>query len=334
MTDYKYNHKTKHPLPVLDNKQLTPEEYMRLRYGTSWHSYVSEEEARKFHRANVEACQKAVETHLRDKENGGPLKILVVHGSSRSSEKSCAHELSNSQMLARIGIQPYLDNEDVIIEEVNLRNYNIEACNSCYSTTSALCGFPCDCFPIDPMQKLYPKVLWCDILLCSTGVNQSAMASRLKLFCDRLISLDGGYYRTPEQFQYKGAEFREKMIAVSTQQPVIYDPRMYGRVAAFFLSSKDEMDDEELHIQSYVRIVADSLRQGFEDFGMQFADGEEWYASAGGRPDEDLSYDKARILENKEAHAYARKVVFKAIELARELRDSPPVPDTHIRNRT
>jgi multimeric flavodoxin WrbA len=57
-----------------------------------------------------------------------------------------------------------------------------------------------DCFPWDPMQELYPLVLKSDVMLCSTGVNQSAMSTRLKTFLDRLISLDGGFFVGPDQF--------------------------------------------------------------------------------------------------------------------------------------
>lgn len=331
----KYHQKKKYPLPVLENKNLSAEEYVRLRYGTSWHHYISEDEARGAHKANIQTCQKAIELNIRDREDRGPIKILVVNGSSRSAI-SCAHELSNSQFLARIGYQPFENKKDVIIEEINLRDYNIEPCNGCYSTTSALCGFPCNCWPVDPMQKLYPKVLWCDVLLCSTGVNQTAMASRLKLFCDRLISLDGGYYITPEQFQYKDSAFREKMIAVSTKQKVFYDPRMFGKVAAYFISAKDQTNVQPEALQEidmkYVEMVAYSLRAGFEDFGMQHA--KNWYSYVCGKPDEDLSYDKQRLLESNRSHESARKTVYEAIELAKSLRENPPESYNHVINRT
>ena len=67
------------------------------------------------------------------------------------------------------------------------------------------------------MQELYPLVLNCDVMFCSTGVNQSAMSSRLKLFADRLISLDGGFFVAPAQYREKDADWRDRCIALSTK---------------------------------------------------------------------------------------------------------------------
>jgi multimeric flavodoxin WrbA len=61
------------------------------------------------------------------------------------------------------------------------------------------------------MQELYPLVLKCDVMLCSTGVNQSAMSTRLKTFLDRLISLDGGFFVGPNQYESKGEDWRDNV---------------------------------------------------------------------------------------------------------------------------
>src|ERR1019366_4570816 len=62
----------------------------------------------------------------------------------------------NSQLLLKSALQQFEHDQKYEITEVRLRDYNISPCNGCYSTTSSLCGFPCNCFPLDPMQELYP----------------------------------------------------------------------------------------------------------------------------------------------------------------------------------
>ena len=318
----------KYPLEVI-NKKFDADYFTKIRYG-EWFNYVSLEQARKAHARNLENCRKAIEEHVNNKN----IKILAVHGSGRSLTLSCAHEKSNSQMLLQKGLEAAGDAE---IKEVKLRDYNIEPCNGCYSTASALCNFACTCFPLDPMQELYPKVLWCDILLCSTGVNQSAMSTRLKAFCDRLISLDGGYYVSPEQFAWKDAVYREKMIATSIEQPVSYDQRMQNRVAAFFISTKDDndaygKDDHGEPYRKYSRMVAESLYRGFHDYGFYF--GSPWYAVFAANHLEEMSYDKQRLNEDTGAHAEAKKVVQSAIKKAQEIKKNPPKAREHPPNRT
>ncbi len=317
--------------------KMSADEFSEGRYDTEWWQVVDLEEGREYHERNVRRCLKAINVHGR-----GPIRVLVVHGSSRSnSDLSCAHELSNSQLLCRAGLDAIRGDPSVVIEEVNLREYQIEYCNNCYSTASALCGFPCNCFPFDPMQDLYPKVLACDVLLCSTGVNQSKMSGRLGVFCDRLISLDGGYFVTPEQFGPKDTEWRDRCIALSQSDEVHYDQRPHGRVAAFFISSKDTADlepteddryNEIMERNSYVQLTSDSLFRGFWDVGFYMAD--PWFAAALGHPNEELSLDKARLNADIQAQEAARHVVIEAVNLADRFRDDPPEPRLHPSGRT
>lgn len=105
------------------------------------------------------------------------------------------------------------------------------------------------------MQELYPLVLKCDVMLCSTGVNQSAMSTRLKTFLDRLISLDGGFFVGADQYEQKGPEWRDKCIALaarlSSTGQLHYDARMWGRVAAYFITSKDEKNSVRTVVRNF-----------------------------------------------------------------------------------
>lgn len=234
-----------------------------------------------------------------------------------------------------IGIQSIADIEMPVDHSFTAGGIRI---SNCYSTCSALCGFPCDCFPFDPMQALYPKVLRCDVMFISTGVNQSGESGRVKVFEDRLISVDGGYFRRPDQFASKGSEFRDRMIATSKDDEIQYDQRMHGRVAGFCISSKDDADDEPTddeyynNLPHYIESVAGDLYRGFWDYGWFFSD--PWLAGFAAHPNEDTSYDKQRLNEDLASHNQAMKVVRAAVDLARRFKDEPPAPRPHPVGRT
>jgi multimeric flavodoxin WrbA len=273
---------------------------------------ISEDMIRKQHAVNTQNCKHALKHfHKKDRK----LEVLVIHGSPRSAI-SCPQELSNSQALLRYGMEAIPPHANV--EEVNLRDYNISPCNGCVSSTSALCNFPCSCFPFDPMQKLYPKVLKCDVLLISTGVNQSMVSTRLKAFLDRLISLDGGYFIEPEQMGYKTPEFKARAVEISKNGAGEYNQRMFGRVAAYFISSKDQDNPMPPTGWNYGKTVAEALYHSNADYGIHHA--EPYYVIAASNPFEDYSHDKYRLHKNKEAQDKAKEVVLKALELAKKFR--------------
>jgi len=98
------------------------------------------------------------------------------------------------------------------------------------------------------------------------------MSTRLKTFLDRLISLDGGFFVGADQYEQKGPEWRDKCIALaarlSNTGQLHYDARMWGRVAAYFITSKDEKNSVRTVVRnfktplSYIELVAQSLRDG------------------------------------------------------------------------
>ena len=317
------------------------EEYKEVKYG-EWGSYVDIEDAREAHAQNIKNCQKATDEYF---EKDRPLRALVVHGSGRSSDRSCAYEQSNSMLFLRICIEMIKKEygDEVEFEEVRLRDYNIEPCNGCVSTCSALCNFPCTCFPFDPMQDLYPKVIRSDILVCSTPVNQSAMSTRLKAFCDRLISVDGGFHITKEQFAVKAGEYKAKMMAISASTEFSYDQRMFGRVGAYFVSSKDENNpygenmvnhnpEEKWKDLGFVELVAHSLKDGFEQYGYFHADN--YYATFVADPDIEYMYDKDTMRKKPEVFEEGHRVLRDAIELAKQLKEFTPEFKTDRFNRT
>lgn len=322
---------TRFPLPLASGPRLSADEYRRIAHG-EWWEFVDQAQAKAAHAENVAACRAAVAEFTAGVAAGGPIKILVVHSSGRSSARSLAHELSNSQMLLRHGLAALDESpppEGVEVEEVALRDYPIEPCDACYSTSSSFCTFPCTNFPFDGMQALYPKVLRADLLLVSAPTNQAAMSSRMKLFVDRLISLDGGFFVDADQYTFKDPTERDRAIALSATREVHYDQRMHNKVAAFFITNKDDrdtgyLDDNGKPIGGYVLGVAESLYRGFYNFGFAFPD--PFYVAFRAVPQEDLSFDKQRLSEATVIHERARRLVRAAVERVREVRRNPLPP--------
>lgn len=295
-------------------------------YGEWWQNEALGKIAPEQYMKNQAIWKRAMDYH---KLKNRKLEVLVIHGSPRSnSDITCAHELSNSQLLLEKGLEAIEDNEDINIERINLREYNISPCNGCVSTASALCGASCDCFPLDPMKDLYPKFLISDVILLSTGVNQSMPSSRVKIMMDRMISLDGGFWRT--EFNIKNAEFRTKMIELSKDGNIEYAQRMFGRVAAYFISSKDQNNPYGNY--NYIKNVAEMMKSSFDDYGIFHS--KEYYASASSKWYEDYSHDKRRLNDNTKAHDFAKKVILEAVKLAEKYRINPPEFKPGRKNRT
>lgn len=319
---------------------MNAETFRKIKYG-EWQKFVSESTARRYHAKNIAALKEAQNYHDRKTR---PLEVLILHGSGRSSARSCAQEYSNSQLFLRGAIEHLRNDKNINITEKALRDFNIEPCNGCYSASSTWCHMPCSCFVFDPMQELYPLVIKCDVMLVSTGVNQSAMSSRLKLFADRLISLDGGFYLSEKDFQMKTPEFKDRMVALerdlAEKNALVYDARMWGRVAAYFIASKDEENTMETIAKTeksplgYIEMTAWPLYDGFADYGF-FHVKQNWYAGTTANWREPMSSDKAAHNADVRGMEKAKAVVNAAIELAQKFRrDSYPEFDGGARPRT
>lgn len=306
---------------------MTGDEWSELR-SSDWYEHVSLAEATEQHAKNTEGVRAAVSDYQRKDR---PLRILAIHGSGRTATTSAVEE-SNSKVLLRTGLEAVPDGMEV--DEVELRTMAIEPCNGCYSTTSALCHFPCTCFPFDDMQQLYQKVLRSDVLLFSTGVNQSMVSTRLKAFIDRLISLDGGLFLAPEQYAPKDEHFKRSCMALAASGDFAYSPRLVGRVCAYFITSKDQNNQMGPARQfDYRTLVTESLWSCFHDYGCVHAD--PWFCFAAAKhPQRDLQYDKADFNEQPKIHSRAKAVVNAAIRRAKQVRKDGYTPPVDRVNRT
>jgi len=133
----------------------------------------------------------------------GPLRVLMINGSSRS-EHTCPGEISKSWRLADLACG-ILEGEGITVELLDLSRLaseygrHIHPCKACFSTAAALCHWPCSCYPNyslgqaqDMMNDIYP--LWVEAhgVMIVTPVNWYSPTSPMKLMMDRLVCADGG----------------------------------------------------------------------------------------------------------------------------------------------
>lgn len=148
-----------------------------------------------------EAIERAQQRH---DSAGSPLRILLVNGSSRS-EHTCPGELSKSYRMVEIARSLLDQQPGVKVEVLDLSRVaseyarHIHPCKACFSTSAALCHWPCSCYPNyslgqvhDWMNDIYP--LWVEAhgIMIVTPVNWFQTSSPLKLMMDRLVCADGG----------------------------------------------------------------------------------------------------------------------------------------------
>ena len=289
---------------------------------------VDMESAKQQHRDNIEAIKAAQQ--WRERKNR-PISIVVFHGSGRHPKISCANEMSNSQMLLERGLELALGQWEgpVEVDRHILREYILDPCNGCYSSAHSLCHFPCSCFPADDIStKIYPSIVKADILLFSTPINQSMVSSRIKLVLDRLISIDGGFHVA--ELPIKDSKYKEKMIELSITKPA-YDARMHGKIAGYFVTSKDYANTmpeggsgypKEFSNLTYKDFVVGGVAHQGVEFGWFHA--EPYYTMSHADPDVELSYDKEQYNKNTKDHERAKEVVLSSLELAKKFIAKPP----------
>lgn len=152
------------------------------------------------------AAREAVrQAQVRHEDKAGPSRFLIINGSSRS-EHTCPGEMSKSYRLAdmaRLAIEAEADSpvEVKILDLSRLASEfgrNIYPCKACFSTSPALCHWPCSCYPNyavgqvgDWMNDIYPMWVEAHGVMIVTPVNWYQTSSPLKLMIDRLVCADG-----------------------------------------------------------------------------------------------------------------------------------------------
>lgn len=143
------------------------------------------------------------EARTRFEDPNGPLRVLLINGSSRS-EHTCPGEMSKSYRLVQLA-EARLNAAGVETKILDLSRLasefgrDIHPCKACFSTAAALCHFPCSCYPNyslgqvhDWMNDIYPMWMEAHGVFIVTPVNWYQVSSPMKLMMDRLVCADGG----------------------------------------------------------------------------------------------------------------------------------------------
>jgi multimeric flavodoxin WrbA len=177
----------------------------------------------------------------RHDDPAGPLRILLINGSSRS-EHSCPGEMSKSWRLLQIAREIVAAEAGFAIECLDLSRVaseygrRIHPCKACFSTAAALCHWPCSCYPNyalgqtqDWMNEIYP--LWVEAhgIMIVTPVNWYQATSPLKLMIDRLVCADGGN-PDPTRTHGKNATRAKEVELEGWNYPRHLEGRMFGLV--------------------------------------------------------------------------------------------------------
>lgn len=249
----------------------------------------------------------------------GPFRAIGVSGSARS-EFDMAAENSHSEFLLTAALDE-LTARGVITELVPLRDYRIEPCKCCYSTTNAHCHFYCSCYPKgsptgdDMSNILYDKVLDADIIVFATPVNNFKISSRMALFIDRCISLDGSLAPADpaaakdRELNIKHSKFIQ-MMADDDLPGSGYLRRFFGKTAGIIVTGHEEG----------AALAISQLFMALNHFGMAFPPFNNMYAMSSVLRG---TFEDTPIVENetyiKEAKILAQNVLTMA-EMSRKNR--------------
>jgi len=206
-------------------------------------------------------------------------KVLGISGSARSSS-DMAQESSNSEELLRRCLN-YCKKLGAEIELIPLKDYKIEHCKACYSTTNTQCHFYCSCYPkgtplADDMSNiLYDKVISADAIIFATPVNNFKISILMAAFIDRCISLDGSLSpANPKDPKNKELNIKHMKFIEKTADPKIPGSgmlrRFSGKIAGVIVTGHEEG----------ASMVISNLFMTLNHFGMQFPPFSSMYAMA------------------------------------------------------
>lgn len=177
----------------------------------------------------------------RHDDPAAPLRVLLINGSSRS-EHTCPHEVSKSYRLVGLAREIFEAAGDVEIELLDLSRLaseygrQIHPCKACFSTSPALCHWPCSCYPNhslgqvhDWMNDIYPMWVAAHGILIVTPVNWYQVSSPMKLMMDRLVCADGGN-PDPTRTQGKDAKLAKAIELAGWDYPRHLEGRLFGVV--------------------------------------------------------------------------------------------------------
>ncbi len=183
-----------------------------------------------------------------------PYRVFVIAGSNRR-QYNCPGVDSKSRALMLRMAEKLPQDWEIDIEDLGnvYAQERIQSCNSCVSTSMALCVWPCNCYR--PNDRAEPDLMWnldmyarfdlADAWAIIGPVNWYGPTSSLKLMFDRLVCMSGG---NPDEdsIQHKDPEIAMQ-LEKSPQWKEMSANHLEGRTAAFFCygdAGGDEMGED------------------------------------------------------------------------------------------
>ena len=217
------------------------------------------------------------EAELLGRRRNEKIKVLGISGSARD-QFDMAQEESNSEELLKVCLK-HCTKIGAETELIKLREYRIEHCKACYSTTNTQCHFSCSCYPrgtprADDMSNiLYDKILEADALIFATPVNNFNVSTPLKTFIDRCISLDGSLKpanpKVPKDKQLNIKHMKFVELTADNHLPGSGMLRRFmGKIAGVIVTGHEEG----------ASLVVSNLFMTFNHFGMLFPPFSNMYA--------------------------------------------------------
>ncbi len=174
-------------------------------------------------------------------------RLLVVNGSPRS-EHTGPGEMSKSWRLVEIARQA-IENwarqeghrcETELLDLSRLASEygrHILPCKGCFSTSAALCHWPCSCYPNhalgqtqDWMNEIYPMWVAAHGVMIVTPTHWYQSSSPLKLMADRMVCADGGN-PDPTRTHGKDAQLAKRIEMAGWSYPRHLEGRLFAVVA-------------------------------------------------------------------------------------------------------
>lgn len=148
-----------------------------------------------------QAMQEAASRH---KNRSLPANVLIINASPRS-EHTCPGEMSKTYRLVEAARNTFMQIPNFQTNVLDLSRLTSEferqifPCKACFSTSPALCHWPCSCYPNhalgqspDWMNEIYPLWVAAHGIIIISPVHWYQAPTVLKLMIDRMVCADGG----------------------------------------------------------------------------------------------------------------------------------------------
>jgi multimeric flavodoxin WrbA len=190
----------------------------------------------------IAAHKSILEAQARHNDPASPSRILLINGSPRN-EHTCPGEMSKSYRMIEEAQRVIAGYDGFVCDLLDLSRTTAEygrqihPCKGCFSTSPALCHWPCSCYPNhalgqihDWMNEIYPMWVAAHGIMIVTPCHWYQAPSTLKLMMDRLVCADGGN-PDPTSTHGKDAERAKQLELEGWPYPRHLNGRVFSIIA-------------------------------------------------------------------------------------------------------